>query len=259
MSELTMYQPRDYNGLKDLAVLVVKSSLCNVRTPEDALVIMMTGAELGLSVMQSLRGIHVVKGRPVLSADLMGAVVARSPACEYLRVLEMTADTCTVETKRAGHPEPTRMTWTMEDARRAKLGGDNWAKYPAAMLRARVTAQICRAVYPDLLLGLYTEEELAGVEAEVVSVEPTVHAEVVEAEVVEESPSARLGAALQVVDLETASAFTDIYCEKMQGNLATIPSDKILSMCRKLERMDEDKRAAYITNVVEKEGQQPAA
>ena len=37
--------------------------------PGDVLITIMTGAELGLSPMQSLRSIHVVKGKAILSAE----------------------------------------------------------------------------------------------------------------------------------------------------------------------------------------------
>jgi hypothetical protein len=48
----------------------------------------------------------------------------------------------------------------MEDARRANLvGRQNWKAHPAAMLRARCAAALARAVYPDLLLGVYEESE----------------------------------------------------------------------------------------------------
>ena len=53
------------------------------------------------------------------------------------------------------------MDWTLADAERAKLTGkDNWAKFPKAMLRARVSADLCRAVFPDALMGVYDPDEM---------------------------------------------------------------------------------------------------
>ncbi len=153
-------QPRDMGELWKLAGIAASSGLTATKNQEDAFLLMMTGQELGLSVMQSLRAIHVVKGRPVLSADLMAGIVKRSDVCEYLVIKEMEATRCTITTQRRGDPEPTTMTWTMEDANRAGLRGDNWKKYPQAMLKARCMAQICRAVYPDVVAGLYDPDEL---------------------------------------------------------------------------------------------------
>jgi hypothetical protein len=131
------------------------------KSPADIFAIVKTGQELGLEPMKSIRGITIIKGKPTLSADLMGALVKRDRAvCEYLRLVESTDKIATYETKRAGEPGTTRISFTSEDAARAGLQGDNWRKYPAQMLRARALSGICRAVYPDLLLGVYADGEL---------------------------------------------------------------------------------------------------
>jgi hypothetical protein len=63
-----------------------------------------------------------------------------------------------------GEPEATTITFTLEDARAAGLvsAGGMYTKYPRQMLRARCLAEICRAVYPDLCMGLYDPEELGA-------------------------------------------------------------------------------------------------
>lgn len=164
MSDLMKYQPQSYEDLVSLAKVAARSSICAVETPEDALVILMTGAELGLTAMQSLRGIYIVKKRPVLAADTMAAVVRKSGVCATLHLVESTEERCTYKTRRKDDDREESVTWTMEDAKRAQLaGGDTWKKYPQAMLRARTLATICRAVYPDVLLGMYDPEELETV------------------------------------------------------------------------------------------------
>jgi hypothetical protein len=113
--------------------------------------------------MQSLRGIYVVNGRPVLSADLLVAIVRRSGLCESWRTVESTATTCTIETLRRGETAPARKTWTADDARRASLAGKGtWGAYPAQMLRHRCAADLAREVYPDVVLGLYAPEEFGA-------------------------------------------------------------------------------------------------
>ena len=143
-----------------LATLAVASGLVQVRRAEEAAMLLITGRELGLSPMQSLRGIYVVNGRLVLSADLLVAIVRRSGLCESWQVVTSTAERCTIETKRRGEPTAARKTWTMEDARRASLNGKGtWGSYPAQMLRHRCAADLAREVYPDVVLGLYAPEE----------------------------------------------------------------------------------------------------
>lgn len=157
--------PKSISEAKDLAKDLALSRLLPEalqKSPVDVFAVIATGAELGLAPMQSLRGITIIKGKPTLSADLMGALVRSSPQCEYLKLDESTAKVARYSTKRRGDPSPTLMSWTIEEAQQAGLaGGDNWRKYPAAMLRARCLSALCRAVYSDLLLGVYDPDELA--------------------------------------------------------------------------------------------------
>ena len=52
--------------------------------------------------------------------------------------------------------------WTIEMARTAGLVKEksNWVKIPTDMLVARAQSRLARMVYPDLLAGLYTPDEL---------------------------------------------------------------------------------------------------
>lgn len=132
-----------------------------ITTPEAAFAVIMTGRELGLTAMQSLRSIHIIEGKPTLSADLMIALVRRSPVCEYMVLVESTAKVATYEAKRKDSPKPTRMSFTIEDAERAGLlGKDNWRKFAPAMLRARCGSAICRAEFSDVMLGVYDPDEI---------------------------------------------------------------------------------------------------
>lgn len=163
----------------ELSTTLAKSTLIPAalqKKPEDVLTIVLTGAEMGLAPLQSLRSIQIISGKPSLSADLMGALVKRRPdVCEYLSLIESTSERATYRTKRKGEPEPTTITFTMEEAKQAGLAmKDVWKKHPQAMLRARALAAICRAVYPDVCMGLYdaTSGELTGgqvVEGQIVS------------------------------------------------------------------------------------------
>lgn len=135
--------------------------------PNDVLVILLTGRELGLSPMQSLRLISVVKGKPYLEAKLKIGLVKRSPECVYFKFTETNAERATAETERVGEGKTT-LTFTAAEARAAGLLGratksgepDNWAKYTALMLRWRAGSQLCDAVYPDIVGGIGTNDEL---------------------------------------------------------------------------------------------------
>lgn len=157
------FEPGSFGEAMTVAKALVESRLFpSVKTAEAAFAIIATGRELGLSMMQSLRGIHTIEGKPTLSADAMaGLVKSRRDVCAYFRMVESTDKLARYETQRVGEPTPTTMTFTIEDAQRAGAAGkDNWRKYPAAMLRARCITALARAVYPDLLMGIYDPEEL---------------------------------------------------------------------------------------------------
>ncbi len=155
-----------------LSGFLFKSGLLprGITKPEAALAVMISGRELGLTAMQSLRAIHIIEGKISLSADLMVACVKRSPNCRYFRLVESSDRIATYETERAGEGV-TRMSFTIEMAREAGVTNkDNWRKYPAAMLRARCAASLARAVYPDLLMGFYDPDELSASQPETVPV-----------------------------------------------------------------------------------------
>jgi RecT family len=144
--------------------------------PADVFATIMAGLEVGLAPMAALRGIHIIKGRPALSADAMVALALSRGAAEYFRCIESTDAVATYETKRHGQPLR-RMSFSIQEAERAKLLGksdSNWANYPAAMLRARAKSALARDVYPDVLAGIYTADELmGGAHDEVIDVEVT--------------------------------------------------------------------------------------
>lgn len=171
--------------IQGLAVMLSKSSLLPPDLKgkvEDIAVTIMAGQELGLAPMAALRSIHVVKGKPVLAADIMRGLIHSSGLAIFFTLIESNERIATYETHRKGAPKPQRLSFTIEQATKAGLGGDNWKKYPDAMLRARASAALARDVYPDVLAGCYTDEE-----AEAFRHEP--RGVVVEAEVVEAAPA----------------------------------------------------------------------
>ncbi len=157
------FEPNTADEAFALATRLVASKLLPkaVTSPEAAFAIILAGRELGVSALASMRSIHFVDGKTILASDLMLALAKRSEHCEYFRLVESTSERATFETHRRGEPEPTPLTYTMEDAKLAQLAGkDNYRKHPAAMMRARCIGALCRLVYPDLFLGIYAEGEI---------------------------------------------------------------------------------------------------
>lgn len=159
-------EPRDMKELQALAKDAAESRFYGAASQQQALMLLMAGRDLGLSYAQSLRAFHVIEGRLALTADAMVAVcLGRKDICCFFRVTESSSESCTVETQREGDPVR-RYTFTMADAERADLAKptasgkkSNWQKYPSRMLLARAKSFLAREVYPDILLGMVTDEE----------------------------------------------------------------------------------------------------
>lgn len=153
----------EWRAQMDLCQQLAKSGLIPralVGKPADILVILMAGRELGIGPMLALRSINVIEGKPAISADLASALILKSAVCESFRPTESTDKKCVYEAKRKGQAAVTT-SFTIEDASRAKLlGKDNWQKFPAAMLRARCALAAGRAVFPDIIAGIYEIDEL---------------------------------------------------------------------------------------------------
>lgn len=129
--------------------------------PEAVLACILTGHEAGISPMQALAKIHIIEGRPAMSAELMRALVLKHG--HELDYPSVSNTSVTAEGRRAGSDRWTRVTWTLDDAKRGGLDQkQNWRKWPRAMLLARATAELCRLKFPDVLAGIsHTIEELS--------------------------------------------------------------------------------------------------
>lgn len=127
---------------------------------EAVFTIIVKARELGLKVTTALDGFHVIEGKPSASADMMRALAERHPDCEYFRIIDSGPESATWETKHRRHPEPTRYTYTIVEARQAGLQGGNWAKRPRDMLTKTAASKLARLVYPGATVGLYCPEEM---------------------------------------------------------------------------------------------------
>ena len=141
--------PETFEGMLGQADILLKSGMlpAEVKTPAAAVAIMLTGRELGIPPMQAFRSVYVVKGKPTLSAQLMGALILR--AGHSYRVIESSNTKCTIEFRRKNGVTYVH-EFTAEDAKRAGLGGQTWQAYPKAMLFSRCMSAGARIAMPDV-------------------------------------------------------------------------------------------------------------
>jgi hypothetical protein len=117
------------------------------------------GDEIGLGPMNSLAKIAVVNGRPTLAAEAMRSLVLQ--AGHDLWIEESTISKVTVAGRRRDSQQTSKVTWTLDDAKRAGLAGKpNWRAYPRQMLLARASAELARLIFADAIGGLTATEEI---------------------------------------------------------------------------------------------------
>lgn len=128
--------------------------------PDEIAAQILYGRDVNLPPMVALQQIHVIEGRPSLSALSMRGL-AQSKGVKF-RHDEMTETRCKISAMAPGDREWTTVSWTIDRAKKLGLTSkSNWIKQPQAMLIARATAELCRLVAAPLFLGMsYSSEEL---------------------------------------------------------------------------------------------------
>jgi hypothetical protein len=132
--------------------------------PEDILVAVQWGYEVGLAPMQALQNIAVINGKPSVYGDAAMALVLASPVCENIEETiegEGTENPVAVCTAKRRGRSPVVAKFSVSDAKRAGLWGKQgpWTAYPKRMLAMRARGFALRDAFADVLKGLITAEE----------------------------------------------------------------------------------------------------
>lgn len=156
--------------LQSMASAIAKSNLFGMKTPEQALALMLVAQAEGQHPATVTQDYDIIQGR---AARKTHSVLARfqqmGGTVEWHELSEKVAD-ATFSHKSGGK---LRMAWTWEQAKTAGLTGkDNWKNYPRAMLRARCIAEGVRAVYPAALGGMMVSEEAQDLDVRVIDSQP---------------------------------------------------------------------------------------
>lgn len=182
-SKLSMLDNKSLNTYKDsysfnidFAQKLANSSLVPTSyqgKPDDILVCLQYGAEIGLKPLQALKNISVINGRTCLWGDALLALIQGHP--DFEDIIETQSDemaTCII--KRKGRTKVTA-TFSIEDAKRARLYGKQgpWTTYPKRMLQMRARAFAIRDSFADALQGFSVREEVEDMEEEIINPEVT--------------------------------------------------------------------------------------
>lgn len=165
-------QPGSLDEAMHLAGMLSGSQMvpkCYQNKPQDTLVAMMMGSELGLNPIQSLQNIAVINGKPAIYGDALLALVQNNGKFggheESFDDSTMTA-ICTVWRK--GDATKHTIRFSQEDAKKASLWGKQgpWSQYPKRMLMWRARGYALRDKFADVLGGLITVEEAQDIQGE---------------------------------------------------------------------------------------------
>lgn len=181
-----MPSPAEWQMIQGMAEALAQSSLVpgSYRgKPANIVLAALAGRPFGWEPTMSMRSFHIIDGSPSMRPETQLALVRQAGH-------SVTGETGPTGARVTGTRRDTgdtmTVSFTLEDAKRAGLLGRKgpWQQFPQSMCWARALSQLCRMLFPDVLLGAaYTPEELGAevnedgevIEASAVVVEPAGH------------------------------------------------------------------------------------
>lgn len=223
--------------------------------PNDILAIALMAKELDIPPMQALNNINVIRGKPVISPQLMIAMIRAKYPNAVIDIVQNDLDgiaSCAMA--RAPEDKPYVSTWTRERAAKMQLmGKDNYQKQLGTMLKWRAVSEAARTVFPDVIMGLYIPDELEEDSGELREPPKPIDIEVLRPKVeVKEDPDKErkdIFNSLKQKISDLTNKFTDETCAKQiqaflggksMREIATLPVDVIKEMVEKLNTFKKE-------------------
>jgi|GEM_PF-2498356 len=161
------------------AEILLKSGMLpkELNTKEKIAVLIMKAKELNMPPLEAISHLYVVNQKVAIDSSGMLALILRSGLAKKIQFGgDSTSAWCEMERKDA--VISFKYTFTIEDAKRAGLlSKESWQKYTKELLVARAISGCARKVFPDVVGGLYTVEELGGEEVPELPIELNTEAE----------------------------------------------------------------------------------
>jgi hypothetical protein len=141
----------------------------------------LAGRAYGWDTMTAMRNFHVIEGTASIRPEAMLGLVRQAG---HSVTIEVTDQQATATGKRSDTGDVHASVFTMRDAEAAGLAKKrNWSQYRSSMLTWRAVSQLCRVLFPDVVLGAgYVPEEIGGtvdgdgeiIEAKIVAAEDVI-------------------------------------------------------------------------------------
>lgn len=136
--------------------------------PEQIVVALQMGFEIGLTPMAAIQNIAVINGRPMVWGDAPLAVCRASGLFDESKFTEklksdgkVLSAECTV-CRKGGNPVTRSFSMADADAAGLVAKGGPWKQYPKRMLQMRARSWALRDAFTDVLRGVHIREEAEG-------------------------------------------------------------------------------------------------
>jgi hypothetical protein len=148
------------NEIQAMAEAVASSGLFGVKTPAQALSLMLIAQAEGRHPALAARDYDIIQGRPAKKTEAMLRDFLQQDGKVEWHALDDTIADATFSHPAGGS---VRIAWDMKRVAKAKISNAAmYEKYPRAMLRSRTVSEGIRTVCPMATSGMYVPEEIHG-------------------------------------------------------------------------------------------------
>ena len=162
MSALALYDANEIEAMSRVAKAMAISGMFQDATDvSKAFVKIQAGKELGIPAFASMTSIHVIKGKPVIGANMIATLIKNDPRYDY-KIKKLDNKECVIAFFENGE-RVEDSSFTIDDAKAAGLlTNTTWQKYPRNMLFSRAISNGARWYTPGIFGGspVYTPDEM---------------------------------------------------------------------------------------------------
>ena len=189
--------PADFYGRMDstleaansMGTILAKSGMFGCKTPEQGAVMVLTAMMEGCSPLEIAKRYHIIEGSLSMRSDAMQAGFQKAGG--RIKWIKTTTEVCEAMFFHQVHaPEGQLVTLSFDELVQSgvaltKTGTvkGTYKRHPRQMLRSRVISEGVRMILPEVIMGIYTPEEIQDFE------EPYVPDPELSKMVVEENPT----------------------------------------------------------------------
>ena len=167
-------EQRKFNQAMQMAITLSRSQIVPMHfrgKADDVFAAIQLGTELGFQPMQSLNCIVMIQGNATLKAQTMLALI-RSRCPQAIIEIEQGKEDATCFMARNKEDKGYKSEWSKEKAIGAKFAvawdkelkkvkvKDNWENQPGNMAKWRAVMECARVIFPEVIMGLYSAEEI---------------------------------------------------------------------------------------------------